>query len=212
LQWSELPEPWQACWQEGWNAWLAGSLFIGAVVTDAAGQIVARGRNHIFDVDAPPYQVRANQLAHAELNALLSLAAKPADVHSYHIYTLVEPCPLCLGAIYMSGVRSIHYAARDPYAGSTNLLGTTPYLARKPVQAHGPALPALESMVVAMGMFIDIQRWPDARESVVLTAHQAMLPEAVALAWQLAASGAPYCWRQAGLPAAAVFEQLMQLV
>ena len=29
-----------------------------------------------------------------------------------HIYTAVEPCPLCMGAIYMSGVRAIHYACR----------------------------------------------------------------------------------------------------
>jgi hypothetical protein len=34
----------------------------------------------------------------------------------------------------MSGIRTIHFASRDPYAGSINLLGTTPYLQRKHIQ------------------------------------------------------------------------------
>jgi tRNA(adenine34) deaminase len=212
LRWTDLDLPWQACWEEGCLAWLAGSLFIGAVVTDAGGRVVARGRNHIHDVNAPAYQVSANQLAHAELNALLELRSKPADVHSHHIYTLVEPCPLCLGAIYMSGVRAIHYASRDPYAGSTNLLGTTPYLAFKPVRAFAPQLPDFEKIVIAMELFTSIQIHSDARSSPVVSAHLSMLPEAVELADRLAAQGAPFHWRLAGLSAPQVFENLMDLI
>ena len=41
------------------------------------------------------------------------------------VYTTTEPCPLCMGALYMSGVRGLRFTSRDPWAGSANLLGTT---------------------------------------------------------------------------------------
>ena len=44
----------------------------------------------------------------------------------------------------MSGLRELHYASRDPYAGSVNLLGATPYLQRKSIKIVGPELPGLE--------------------------------------------------------------------
>jgi len=40
------------CLEQAWTAYRAGSLPIGAVVVDRAGQIVGRGRNQIFEVDA----------------------------------------------------------------------------------------------------------------------------------------------------------------
>ncbi len=211
LQWSDLALPWQACWEEGWNAFLAGSLFIGAVVTRPTGEIVVRGRNHIHDTNVSGGQVGANQLAHAELNALLALGLGHSHVRTYHIYTLVEPCPLCLGAIYMSGVRNIHYAARDPWAGSTNLLGATPYLAHKRVPVEGPPLPALETAVTALGMCREIRRRVDFYETPMCPAYQRLLPQGLLLAQQLAQDGRPYAWRLAGLSASQVFEKMMEL-
>ena len=93
-----------------------------------------------------------NTLAHAELNALLALKADRQTRHAASLYTTTEPCPLCLGAFYMSGVRTLHYAAREPFAGSTNLLGTTPYLSRKPIKVYGPADPDLEALVTALAV------------------------------------------------------------
>jgi len=49
----------------------------------------------------------------------------------------------------MSGLRTLHFAARDPYAGSVNLLGKTWYLSRKPIKVTGPE-PLLEPIVVAL--------------------------------------------------------------
>jgi tRNA(adenine34) deaminase len=50
----------------------------------------------------------------------------------------MEPCPLCFSALYLSGVRTLHYAARDNYGGSTNLYGATEYFTRKTIAIHGP--------------------------------------------------------------------------
>ncbi len=164
--WKQLSLPWQAALEQAWSAYRAGCVPIGAVVTNADGCILTRGRNHIHDpwpaAGAHAATVVHSQLAHAELNALIDLdhiaGRDHLDVHTCVLYTTTEPCPLCLGAWYMSGVRTLYYAARDPYAGSANLLGTTPYLSRKPVRAFGPQRQDLEDLVTALAVDYEIRR------------------------------------------------------
>lgn len=155
MKWNDLQRPWQVCFEEAWQAFLAGSLPIGAALFNPEGQLLARGRNHIYDDHALPGQLSLHQFAHAEMNTLLQIDRRSADLHSCAIYTSVEPCPLCMGAIYMSGVRTVYFGARDSYAGSTNLLGTTPYLSRKNVKIHGPASPELE--ILFLGMLVEAE-------------------------------------------------------
>jgi hypothetical protein len=57
-----------------------------------------------------------------------------------------------MGMFYMSGVRTLYFAARDPWAGSVNLLGTTPYLSRKPIKVFGPER-VLEFVIT--GLFVE---------------------------------------------------------
>jgi hypothetical protein len=47
--WQTLSILWRAAVSEAWAAWCAGSFPIGAVVVDAGGQIIARGRNRFND-------------------------------------------------------------------------------------------------------------------------------------------------------------------
>ena len=47
--WECLSAPWRACMEEAWTAYCAGSVPIGAVITDAVGQVIAHGRNCIFE-------------------------------------------------------------------------------------------------------------------------------------------------------------------
>ncbi|MDO8754494.1 MAG: hypothetical protein Q7J80_11410, partial [Anaerolineales bacterium] len=60
---------WQAALEMAWEAYCAGTIPIGAVVADADGRIVARGRNRILDTSAPDRQIYNDMLAHAEINA-----------------------------------------------------------------------------------------------------------------------------------------------
>ena len=150
--WENLSPQWQAALEMAWEAYCSGTIPIGAVIADAEGNIYARGRNRIMDTSAPDNQVCANELAHAELNALLALklAYDECKAKSVALYTTMEPCPLCMGAVYMSDVKTLHYAAHDPWAGSTNLLGTTPYLSRKPVKVFEPTNTVLENILIAL--------------------------------------------------------------
>ena len=67
--WEELSEPWRACAEEAWEAYRAGSLPIGAVVTDARGNVVARGPSRIHEPSCPTGAVFGRKLADADLTA-----------------------------------------------------------------------------------------------------------------------------------------------
>jgi tRNA(adenine34) deaminase len=136
--WSDLPQPWQVCLELAWEAYCDGCVPIGAAVTDAGGEIISRGRNRIYDVTIPEKRSRGRPLAHAEVEALQGVDYQANDPHICTLYTTTEPCPMCMGTFYMSGLRTLHFASRDPFAGSTNLLGTTWYLSHKPIKVSGP--------------------------------------------------------------------------
>ena len=196
MLWESLAPPWQACLEEAWMADCAGSVPIGAVVTDALRNIIGRGRNRIMDQAAstahpsqtgprPSGLVFNHELAHAELNALLSLRySDDTDPHQWILYTTMEPCPLCLGALYMSCLRELHYAARDPYAGSTNLLGATPYLSRKPIRFFGP-VPDLETVSVVLVVESSMLQESKERSQFVRDVWRKTIPLAVALGERL---------------------------
>ncbi|HSQ16865.1 MAG TPA: nucleoside deaminase [Anaerolineales bacterium] len=185
---SEIIRPWQVCLEEAWDAYCAGSLPIGACVVDATGTILSRGRNRIEETQADVPYACGNTLAHAELNALLALKVDRPTRHAAALYTTTEPCPLCLGAFYMSSVRTLHYAARESFAGSTNLLGTTPYLSRKPIRVYGPAEPVLEALVTALAVEFELGDgiFPT---SAVLQSWRETIPAGVMLGEQLYQNG-----------------------
>src|SRR5829696_7088208 len=99
--WETLSEPWRACVELAWESYRSGSLPIGAVVVDARGRVLSCGRNRIHERSGPPGTVFGRKLAHAELNALLSLEGDE-DTRADILYTTTEPCPLCVGAARMA--------------------------------------------------------------------------------------------------------------
>ncbi len=205
--WESHSHPWQACVEEAWNAYCAGSIPVGAVITDAGGRILARERNHIYDNDGGKAQVHHNPLAHAELNVLLALNYRGIDPHPYILYTTTEPCPLCFGAFYMSGIRELRFACRDPYAGRANLLGTTSYLSRKPIRVAGPQRADLEAILMAMHAEMELGHreggdWP------VLDTWRAVCPRGFGLGEHLHQTGLLGQMRDRRLTAAAMLDGL----
>ncbi len=211
MRWSDLSPIWQACLEEAWQAFLHGTVPIGAVIADGVGEILTRGRNHIYDDSHLPGQVSRNQLAHAELNALLHFDRTAHDQHTCAVYTSLEPCPLCMGAIYMMGIRNIHYAARDAYAGSTDLLGKTPYLSKKVVRVIGPLRREIEDVLIALQVLFGLQRADlpfNSRASEVFAAWQTVCPQGVALGRRLSAQDQYRRMRDAALNAEQGFDFL----
>jgi tRNA(adenine34) deaminase len=115
--WSALGSPWRETLELTWEAYGANTIPVGAVVVDGTGRVVARGRNRIFEEDAPPGALANTWLAHAEVNALAGLP--PARYPDHVLYTAMEPCVLCFGAALMSTVGTVRFAALDPIGASS---------------------------------------------------------------------------------------------
>ncbi|MBU1750064.1 MAG: nucleoside deaminase [Chloroflexi bacterium] len=91
-----------------------GERPIGAVVVHD-GQVIGRGRAQ--------HKTRQSEIAHAELNALLQ-AEQYIYAHSHEcvIYTTVEPCVMCLGAIVMSDIDHVVFALPDRWINPARML------------------------------------------------------------------------------------------
>ena len=170
--WDRLSSPWRASLEEAWSAYCAGSVPIGAVVVDGQGKLLSRGRNRRHDALGAGVCIHTSILAHAELNALLALPQEGVDPHACCLYTTTEPCPLCMGAVYMSGVRQLYYASRDPWAGSVDMLGATPYLSRKPLRIFGPPDPDLENILVAFNVDAALRARIGHAEELLIAWHE----------------------------------------
>lgn len=76
----------------------------GALVVDAGGRLLAEGFN-AFDSDCT---------GHAEMNALRAAHAfDPAALPGATLYSSAEPCAMCAGAIYWSGIGRVVYALSE---------------------------------------------------------------------------------------------------
>lgn len=207
LTWNQIALPWRACLEEAWLAFCAGSVPIGAVVTDSDGNILTRGRNRRAEKAEQPGLVTGSLLAHAELNALIGLERCGLDVHTCTLFTTTEPCPLCLGALYMSGVRRCCFASRDPYAGSANLIGASPYLSRKPVKLFPPQLPELELAIIVLFLDYAVGDYPDFSHAV-FDAIRSIAPQIVNSDHRRAEAQELHRMRQVGLGADRAWEKI----
>ena len=138
--WQSAEEAWREAFALAWEAYSAGTVPVGAVIVDGGGAVVSRGRNRIYDAEAPPGGLAGSRLAHAEVNALLGLPLRPeARFRDHVVLTTTEPCLLCAGAIAMVRVGTVRYASADPTAGSVAAMtGGTPYLDRVGTVVEGP--------------------------------------------------------------------------
>jgi len=186
--WTRLSVPWRACVELAWEAYQAGSLPIGAVVADAEGKVLARGRNRIHERSGEDGHLFGHKLAHAELNALVTLDIDACDPVECTLYTTTEPCPLCVGALRMSDVGGVRYAAREPWGGSSAMFETVPYLKRGNVRVTGPEDGVLEYILVALL----IERFLTLKPEVLgrfLDVYEVLLPRAVEAGRRLHRSG-----------------------
>ena len=100
----------------------------------------------------------------------------------------MEPCPLCVGALAMTHIVRVEFAARDLWAGSSELLGASRYMRSKNVEVAGPKPGPGEAMLA-----MNVEYWlrqPDTppRQGVIEIWREA-LPSAVERSQELAESG-----------------------
>jgi tRNA(adenine34) deaminase len=119
--WRELEPAWRAAFELAWDAYVVPTIPVGAVVTDADGAILTRGRNRIFDTAAPPGELFGTRLAHAEINALVQLGTDRRYLDCT-LWTTLEPCAQCIAAAWIGRIGRVVFAAPDFYGGSSRLI------------------------------------------------------------------------------------------
>jgi tRNA(adenine34) deaminase len=195
--WDGLSRPWQACLEQAWLAYQAGSLPIGAVVVDRDGKILSRGRNRIFEGTPEGLTLFGHRLAHAELNALVQLEHDVVDPSLAVLYTTTEPCALCVGAVRMYRLGELHYGSRDPAAGSISLLTASPYMLRGGVRVVGPERSDLETMIGALHIEVSLRTGNFAG---VVEPWSVQLPESVRVGRWLCETGSVAALAQDAVP------------
>ena len=192
-------EPRQRCLELAWAAYARGTVPVGAVLQDAAGATVWEGRSRMYDSSGPPGQsgssgeIRNSLLAHAEVNALVRLDPN-RRYEDFTLYSSLEPCPLCLGAVGMATVGRLVYLGADPYGGAVGLHRPTRHLARVDLTITGPDPGPAGRLAAALHIAFYLRRNPDGHTVAV---HRQEAPAVVAAAERLLALGADE-WARAG--------------
>lgn len=89
----------------------AGEVPVGAVVV-LDGEIIGRGSNAPID--------RHDPSAHAEMLALRDAAQRMGNYRlvDCELYVTLEPCLMCVGAMFHARIRRVVYGASDPKTGA----------------------------------------------------------------------------------------------
>ncbi len=106
-----------------------GEVPVGAVVTDAAGAVLARAGNRVEEL--------ADPTAHAELLALRAASAARGEprLPDCDLFVTLEPCAMCAAAITLFRVRRVVFGAYDPKGGGVE---HGPRLFDQPTTHHRP--------------------------------------------------------------------------
>jgi tRNA(adenine34) deaminase len=109
----------------------AGEVPVGAVLVDAAGQVLAAAHNRVEAAHDPT--------AHAEMLALREGAARlgRARLDDCDLYVTLEPCPMCAAAIALAHVRRLYFGAFDPKGGGVE---HGPRIFEQPTCHHRPEI------------------------------------------------------------------------
>jgi tRNA(adenine34) deaminase len=209
LIWERLSLPWQYAVEEAWIAYCNGSLPHGAVVTDGDGHIISRGRNRINDKIAEGTMLYGHRLAHAEMNALLQTDWSSVDAHTCILYTTIEPCAMCVGAVRMARMNEVRYAARDSAAGGSSLIDKTSYL--RSGNLHIVGLENFELEVVLLSILIEVALTiPHPNRTAWIGELSSEVPIASQLGHELFASKQLHIWKEEARETSFVVEQLVE--
>ncbi|EFL15187.1 nucleoside deaminase [Streptomyces sp. C] len=173
--WRSAPEAVRRVLELAYEALAAGGLAVGAVLTDPAGVVLARGRNEAYESPGEGTgtgPLRGTPLAHAEMNAL-GAARTGWDLGSATLWSTQEPCAMCAAAAGFTGVGAVRYLAPDPWALADGCDGASGADAvGDPVWLLAANLMFLRSVAVAA---------TGPAEPAILAHHRAVEPEATAL-------------------------------
>ncbi len=138
--------------QEAIAATKEGNFGVGAVLVHKNGEIIQRGHNHVFE----PY-FRSD--LHAEMTVMTKFEEGFKDIKDmkeFILFSSLEPCPMCLTRLIISGVKKVYYAAIDKNGGMVQRLEDMPPEWRKLARRQEFALAQCSSELrdIALQIFL----------------------------------------------------------
>ena len=179
-----LPPPMADAMELAWQSFQAGSLGIGAVVTDADGVTVATGRNRLSESTPGDDVLAGTSLAHAEMNVLAKLRWGANRHRQLTLWTTLQPCLQCLGAIRLSDVETVQQLSPDPlWAGIEQVRTLNRFLAERWPSIYQRPLDEWAALSILLPTFVGVF-WEASPPGWVES-----LPNAAGLARELTDSG-----------------------
>jgi tRNA(adenine34) deaminase len=95
---------------------VSGDVPVGAVLVNAAGEIIARGRNE--------KELLGDPTAHAEIVAIREASSLLGDwrLEGMTLVVTLEPCVMCAGAIQAARISRVVFGAWDEKVGASGSL------------------------------------------------------------------------------------------
>jgi tRNA(adenine34) deaminase len=89
-----------------------GEVPVGAIILSPEGELIGRGHNRVV--------TKSDPTAHAEILALRHAAATLGNYRltGCTLYSTLEPCSMCAGAILHARIARLVFSARDPKGGA----------------------------------------------------------------------------------------------
>jgi tRNA(Arg) A34 adenosine deaminase TadA len=108
-----------------------GEVPIGAVLVDAAGQVLAAAGNRTEELNDPS--------AHAEILAIRMAGdvLRSPRLPECDLYVTLEPCPMCAQAISFARIRRLYFGAPDAKGGGVE---HGPRIFAQPTCHHRPEI------------------------------------------------------------------------
>jgi tRNA(adenine34) deaminase len=147
----DMEKGFQHAFSAALRAYRRGSTPIGCAIMDKDDNLLCSGENSIY-ANNQSEVINNHNLAHAEINAILKIKSGHNAVSQNTLYTTMEPCALCFGAIVMSYYKSVKFAAYDKYGGATCLNSATDFIKNQNITVSGPFEP-LQKIQIALLIF-----------------------------------------------------------
>jgi tRNA(adenine34) deaminase len=122
-----------------------GSSPIGCVIVNGDGVIISEGRNKSGEPwPKSPQRIGNSGFAHAEMDAFYRVA-RLENPEECTVYSSLEPCLMCGGAMGMVRIGRAVWACDDPWGGSGRLIAWNKH-------------PAFKEMEILASPFDDLER------------------------------------------------------
>lgn len=157
------------CLRHAIHAAREGNFGVGAVLVDNREEPIVHARNKVFR----PY-FRSDRHAEMEVITKFERSTKGAvSPASYTLFSSLEPCPMCLTRILISGVGTTFYAAANDAGGMAGLFRHLPYTLQRYAEQKtitqadcSPLLRSIARQVFEVNMTSDSKRVSSTRDTL----------------------------------------------